>query len=85
MEDLVSKNGDLSRTNSDLRHKITELEYNIKDQKEKISSQKSHIEHLSKVRQKQDETVESMKVSFRESNPKKKSNVKRWNTLGCLD
>ncbi len=62
LEDLLSRNGELSRANSELRHKLTEIEYQIKEQKEKVSSYKSHVEHMTRVRQKQDETIDSMKV-----------------------
>ena len=57
MEDSVSKNGELSRINSDLRHQVTELEYQVKDHKEKVAKVKSHAEHLTRIRQKQDQTI----------------------------
>ena len=62
MEDIVSKNGELSRANSELRHKTTELQYQIKELRDKITSHKNHIDHLTRVRQKQDEALESMQV-----------------------
>ena len=62
LEDIVGKNGDLSRTNTDLRHKVTEFELQVKDQKDKISSQKHHIEHLCKIKKKQEETINSLQV-----------------------
>ena len=62
LDDIISKNGDLSRANSDLRHKITEFEYTVKEQKEKMGRQRSQIEHLTKIRQKQEEAVNHVEV-----------------------
>lgn len=63
MEELLAKNGELSRANTELRHKVTDLEYECKDQRQKMASQKSQVEHLTRVRQKQDESLHSMQVS----------------------
>ena len=62
LEDILAKNGELSRANSDLRHKITEMEYQLKEQVDKLAAQKRHIEHLTKIRQRQDKAIGSMEV-----------------------
>ena len=62
LEDILNKNGELSRANGDLRHKITELEYQMKEQRDKLAAQKRHVEHLTKIRQKQDKTINSYEV-----------------------
>ena len=67
LEDIISKNGDLSRTNTDLRHKVTDLDHQVKDHKDKISSQKHHIEHLVKIKKKQEETINSLQVNVKKS------------------
>ena len=62
LEDILSKNGELSRANGELRHRITELEYQMKEQRDKLSGQKRHVEHLTKIRQKQDKTIGNFEV-----------------------
>lgn len=64
LEEIISKNGELSRANGELRHKITELEFQMKDQKEKLAKEKHHVDHLTKVRHKQDENIRVLEVSF---------------------
>ena len=62
LEELLSRNGGLSRTNTELRHKITEVDYKNKELKDRILSQKSQIEHLTKVKKKQEETMDNFEV-----------------------
>ena len=62
LEELLSRNGELSRANTELRHKITEVDYKNKELKDRILSQKSQIEHLTKVKKKQEETMDSFEV-----------------------
>ena len=63
LEELLSRNGELSRTNTELRHKITEVEYKNKELKDRISGLKSQVDHLSKVKKKHEETIDSLGVS----------------------
>ena len=62
LEELLSRNGELSRANTELRHKITEVDYKNKELKDRILSQKSQIEHLTKVKKKQEETMDSFEA-----------------------
>ncbi len=62
LEELLSRNGDLSRTNTELRHRIMEVECKNKELKDRISSQKTQIEHLTKTKKKQEETIDGLRV-----------------------
>ena len=62
LEELLTKNGELARANTELRHKVTEQEYLSREQKEKIASQRSQIDHLTRIRQKQDDSLRSLQV-----------------------
>ena len=64
LDELVSKNGDLSRANTELRHQTTELEMQIKEMHDKMSGSKAHIEHLGKIRKKQEMTLDKMQVRY---------------------
>ena len=63
MEELLSRNGELSRTNTELRHKITEVEYKNKELKDRISGLKSQVDHLTKVKKKHEKTIDNLGVS----------------------
>jgi DNA repair exonuclease SbcCD ATPase subunit len=62
LEQSLSKNGALSRANTELRHKVTELELSVKDQKDKISQLKNQVDHLGRIRSKQEQSLTSMQV-----------------------
>lgn len=63
LEELLNKNGELSRTNTDLRHRVQELEFKNKEIKDKVSTQRLQIEHLTKIKKKQEDTMDSLAVS----------------------
>ncbi len=67
LEELLNKNGELSRTNTDLRHRVQELEFRNKEIKDKVSTQKLQIEHLNKIKKKQEDSMDSLVVSIQKN------------------
>ena len=62
LEEVLAKNGELSRANSDLRHRLSDVESQLKEQREKTTTHKRQVEHLNKVREKQTKTIRSLEV-----------------------
>ena len=62
LEEISGHNGELLRANSDLRHKISEMEQQLKERNGKISSYKHYIEHLHKIKKKQEEHIQSLQI-----------------------
>ena len=62
MDNCLSRNAEMTKQNTTLKHQVGELETDLKEAKVKMSSQRSHIEHLTKMRRRQDEEVHKLQV-----------------------